>query len=55
MHAFRFGYLAAAAALALAGVEAVSRERQLLRGSFTSLLVPAVRIGAFTFTGATEF
>ena len=40
---------------ALAGVEAVSRERQLLRGSFTSLLVPAVRIGAFTFTGATEF
>jgi len=40
---------------ALAGVEAVSRERQLLRGYFTSLLVPAVRIGAFTFTGATEF
>ena len=40
---------------ALAGVDAVSRERQLLRGYFTSLLVPAVRIGAFTFTGATEF
>ena len=40
---------------ALAGVEAISRERKLLRGSFTSLLVPAVRIGAFTFTGATEF
>jgi PmbA protein len=39
---------------ALAGVEAVSRERKLLRGYFTSLLVPAVRIGAFTFTGATE-
>jgi predicted Zn-dependent protease len=40
---------------ALAGVDAISRERQLLRGYFTSLLVPAVRIGAFTFTGATEF
>jgi predicted Zn-dependent protease len=40
---------------ALAGVEAVSRERKLLRGYFTSVLVPAVRIGAFTFTGATEF
>ncbi len=39
---------------ALAAVEAVSRERMLLRGSFTSLLVPAVRIGAFTFTGAAE-
>jgi PmbA protein len=39
---------------ALAGVEGVSRERKLLRGYFTSLLVPAVRIGAFTFTGATE-
>jgi PmbA protein len=39
---------------ALAGVEAVSRERKLLRGYFTSLLVPSVRIGAFTFTGATE-
>ena len=30
-------------------------ERKLLRGYFTSLLVPSVRIGAFTFTGATEF
>jgi predicted Zn-dependent protease len=40
---------------ALAAVDAVSQERQLLRGYFTSLLVPAVRIGAFTFTGATEF
>jgi len=39
---------------ALTGVDAVSRERKLLRGYFTSLLVPAVRIDAFTFTGATE-
>lgn len=40
---------------ALSTVEAVGRDRALLRGWWTSLLVPAVRIGAFTFTGATEF
>ncbi len=39
---------------ALAGVEAVSAERRLLRGFLGSVLVPAVRIGAFDFTGATE-
>lgn len=39
---------------ALTGVEAVGRERRLLRG-FAAYLVPAVRIGAFSFTGVTEF
>ena len=39
---------------ALAGVEAVGRERRLLRGFLGASLVPALRIGAFTFTGATE-
>ena len=39
---------------ALAGVEAVGAERRLLRGFLGSVLVPAVRIGAFDFTGATE-
>ncbi|MGI8534487.1 MAG: metallopeptidase TldD-related protein, partial [Candidatus Limnocylindrales bacterium] len=39
---------------ALAGVEAVGRERRLLRGFLGSVVVPAVRISAFTFTGATE-
>jgi PmbA protein len=39
---------------ALAGVEAVGRERKVLRGYFGSLVVPAVRIAAFTFTGTTE-
>jgi PmbA protein len=39
---------------ALAGVEAVGRERKLLRGFLGSVVVPAVRISFFTFTGATE-
>ena len=39
---------------ALAAVEAVGRERRLLRGFLGSVVVPAVRIGAFAFTGATE-
>jgi PmbA protein len=39
---------------ALAGVEAVGRERKLLRGFLGSVVVPAVRISVFTFTGATE-
>ena len=40
---------------ALAGVEAVGRERKLLRGFLGAVVVPAVRISSFTFTGATEF
>ncbi|MGZ3588992.1 MAG: TldD/PmbA family protein [Candidatus Limnocylindrales bacterium] len=39
---------------ALAGVEAVGRERRLLRGFLGACLVPAVRMRSFTFTGATE-
>ena len=39
---------------ALAGVEAVSAERRLLRGGLGVVVVPSVRIAAFTFTGATE-
>ncbi|HVM30206.1 MAG TPA: TldD/PmbA family protein [Candidatus Limnocylindrales bacterium] len=39
---------------ALAGVEAVGSSRRLLRGFLGAVLVPAVRISAFTFTGATE-
>ncbi len=39
---------------ALAGVAAVNRQRKLLRGFLGSVVVPAVRIEAFTFTGATE-
>lgn len=39
---------------ALAGVEAVGRSRRLLRGFLGSVVVPAVRISSFTFTGATE-
>ncbi len=46
---FTQSYLAA-----LAGIEAVGRERRLLRGFLGSVVVPAVRISAFTFTGATE-
>ena len=46
---FTQSYLAA-----LAGVEAIGRERKLLRGFLGSVVVPAVRISAFTFTGATE-
>ena len=39
---------------ALARVEAVGRDRRLLRGFLGSVVVPAIRISAFTFTGATE-
>lgn len=39
---------------ALAAVEAVGRERRTLRGFLGGVAVPAVRIGAWTFTGATE-
>jgi PmbA protein len=39
---------------ALAGVNAVSRERKTLRGFLGGAVVPAIRIDAFTFTGATE-
>jgi predicted Zn-dependent protease len=39
---------------ALAGVEAIGRERRLLRGFLGSALVPAVRLRSFTFTGSTE-
>ncbi len=39
---------------ALAGVEAVSTERRLVRGYAGGMLVPAVRIAAWTFTGTTE-
>ena len=46
---FTQSYLAA-----LAGVEAIGQERKLLRGFLGSVVVPAVRISAFTFTGATE-
>jgi PmbA protein len=38
---------------ALAGVEAVSRERRCLRGFLGGAVVPSVRISSFTFTGAT--
>ena len=39
---------------ALAGVQAVSRERRLLRGFLGPMVVPSLRIAAFEFTGATE-
>jgi predicted Zn-dependent protease len=39
---------------ALAGVTAVGRERKTLRGFLGGVVVPALRIEAFTFTGATE-
>ena len=38
---------------ALAGVEAVSTERRLLKGELGAVLVPALRIAAWRFTGAT--
>jgi len=40
--------------VALAGTVAVGRERRTLRGDFGGVLVPAVRIDGWTFTGATE-
>jgi len=39
---------------ALAGVSAVSSSRKTLRGMLGSTVVPALRIDAWTFTGATE-
>jgi len=39
---------------ALAGVSGVSRERRTLRGFLGGVVVPALRIDAFTFTGTTE-
>lgn len=39
---------------ALASIEAVGRERRTLRGFLGGVAVPAVRIGSWTFTGATE-
>ncbi len=46
---FTQSYLAA-----LAGVEAVGRERRTLLGDLGAAVVPAIRVAAFTFTGATE-
>jgi predicted Zn-dependent protease len=39
---------------ALAATSAVSRERRTLRGDFGGVLVPAIRVDGWTFTGATE-
>ena len=39
---------------ALAGVMAVGRERRTLNGTLGTLVVPALRIASWTFTGATE-
>ena len=38
---------------ALAGVDAVSRERRCVKGMLGGSVVPALRIASFTFTGAT--
>ncbi|MEA2519654.1 MAG: PmbA protein [Chloroflexota bacterium] len=46
---FTQSYLAA-----LAGTVAVGRERRTLRGDFGGVLVPAIRVEGWTFTGATE-
>jgi PmbA protein len=46
---FTQSYLAA-----LAGTSAVGRDRRTVRGDFGGVLVPAVRIDGWTFTGATE-
>ena len=46
---FTQSYLAA-----LAGTVAVGRDRRTVRGDFGGVLVPAVRIDGWTFTGATE-
>jgi predicted Zn-dependent protease len=46
---FTQSYLAA-----LAATSAVSHERRTLRGDFGGVVVPAVRIDSWTFTGATE-
>ncbi len=39
---------------ALAGTVAVARERKTLRGFLGGVVVPAVRIDGWTFTGGTE-
>ncbi len=39
---------------ALAATSSVSRERKTVRGDFGGVVVPAVRIDSWTFTGATE-
>jgi predicted Zn-dependent protease len=39
---------------ALAGTSAVSRDRRTLRGDFGGVVVPAIRVDGWTFTGATE-
>jgi len=39
---------------ALEGISGVSRDRKCLKGFLGGVVVPAVRIDAFTFTGATE-
>jgi predicted Zn-dependent protease len=46
---FTQSYLAA-----LAGTSAVSRERRTLRGDLGGVVVPALKIDSWTFTGATE-
>jgi predicted Zn-dependent protease len=39
---------------ALAGTEAVAAERRTLRGFLGAVVVPAIRVASWTFTGATE-
>jgi predicted Zn-dependent protease len=39
---------------ALACTNAVSKERRTLRGDFGGVVVPAIRVDSWTFTGATE-
>jgi PmbA protein len=39
---------------ALAATSAISRERRTLKGDFGGVLVPAIRVDSWTFTGATE-
>jgi predicted Zn-dependent protease len=39
---------------ALAGTSAVSRDRRTLRGDFGGVVVPAIRVDSWAFTGATE-
>jgi len=39
---------------AMAGTSAVSKERRTLRGDFGGVVVPAIRVESWTFTGATE-
>jgi predicted Zn-dependent protease len=46
---FTQSYLAA-----LAATSAVSRERRTLRGDLGGVVVPAIRVDSWTFTGSTE-